>query len=159
MGPAEAGKRSIHPQIAVTSMSEESERPDLCPSAPATVGAMLIGVVTAEGRVANVGTPLTIDSMFIETARVHGPLEERFRFSSPCARAECTNWTGRECGLIGNLYDAAAQARTALASHPLPRCAIRPSCRWWQQRGRSLYCRARNQFQHSRDRRAIECRL
>jgi hypothetical protein len=118
-------------------VSDKAEYPALCPSAPATPGAMLIGVVTSSGCVANLAMPLTIDATFIRTAEAYGALEERFRFSSPCAQGGCSNWTGSECGLIGQLYDAASTAGEELTGRPLPRCGIRAKCRWWAQRGRN----------------------
>ncbi len=115
-------------------MSHEPES-TRCPSAPATDGALLIGVVAADGRVVNVGTPLTIDAAFIEAAEAYGPPEQRFRFSSPCLKGGCRHWNG-QCGLIGELYNSASEAGEELAVLALPRCAIRAQCRWWRQRGR-----------------------
>jgi hypothetical protein len=91
-------------------------------------------VVDERGRVANVLTPLTVDAAFIELAQAHGPLGQRFRFSAPCAEGRCSHWGEGRCGLVGRLGDAAAQAG-APAAGALPACAIRPHCRWWQQRG------------------------
>jgi len=118
-------------------VTDEVIGPTLCPSAPAEPGAALIGIVEADGRVANVTTPLVIDAAFIAAARASGgPPEERFRFSSPCQQERCGHWTGRECGLIGHLHRAVAEAGKAESGQPLPRCSIRASCRWWLQRGR-----------------------
>jgi len=117
-------------------VSDDADNSTRCPSAPATDGAFLIGVVTAEGRVANLGTPLTVDMAFIETAKAHGALEQRFRFSSPCQKERCVHWKKHECGLIGELHTAASEAGESLSVSALPRCAIRAECRWWRQRGR-----------------------
>jgi hypothetical protein len=117
-------------------VSDQAEDFTRCPSAPATDGALLIGVVTADGRVANLGTPLPIDAAFIETANAHGAPEQRFRFSSPCQKQRCVHWNNRECGLIGELHTAASEAGENLSIAALPRCAIRADCRWWRQRGR-----------------------
>ena len=120
-------------------MSDDAEDLTRCPSAPATDGALLIGVLTADGRVANLGTPLAVDAAFIETAKEHGAPEQRFRFSSPCQKERCVHWKQHECGLIGELYTAASEAGEDLATPTLPRCAIRAQCRWWRQRGREAY--------------------
>ena len=118
-------------------MTDKVVGPTLCPSAPAAPGAALIGVVDANGRVANVTTPLVVDAAFIEAARANGgPPEERFRFSSPCQQGRCGHWTGQECGLIGRLHRAVAEAGSVESDQPLPRCSIRAACRWWLQRGR-----------------------
>jgi hypothetical protein len=107
-----------------------------CPSAPATEGALLIGVVGADGRVANLGTPLPIDAAFIETAKAQGAPEQRFRFSSRCQKERCLHWQNHECALIGELHAAALEAGESLKAPGLPPCAIRAKCRWWRQRGR-----------------------
>jgi hypothetical protein len=117
-------------------VSDEVNDQTLCPSAPAAPGSLLIGVVEATGLVANITTPLTVDASFIAGAKLHGPPEQRFRFASPCQQQRCGHWTGHECGLIGQLYDVAAEQGEELAAHDLPRCGIRASCRWWHQRGR-----------------------
>ena len=117
-------------------MSDDAENLTRCPSAPATAGALLIGVVTADGRVTNLGTPLTVDAAFIATAKALGAPERRFRFSSPCQKQRCAHWSNHECGLIGELHTAASEAGEDLAAPALPRCAIRAQCRWWRQRGR-----------------------
>ena len=78
----------------------KSGTPALCPSAPGVPGAVLIGVVEADGRVANLGTPLPVDSGFLRTAAANGQPERRFRFSSPCVEGRCGQWDGRGCGLI-----------------------------------------------------------
>lgn len=118
-------------------MSREAAGPPLCPSAPAAPGAKLIGVVEADGRVVNLITPLTVDANFVASAgHGGGSVGKRFRFSSPCQESRCGHWAGHECGLIGQLREAAIQLDPGVDPRPLPPCAIRAQCRWWQQRGR-----------------------
>jgi hypothetical protein len=117
-------------------VSDDVEDSTRCPSAPAAEGALLIGVVADDGRVATLGTPLTVDAAFIEIAKAQGALEQRFRFSSQCQKERCVHWKNHECGLIGELYATATEAGENLGPSALPRCAIRAECRWWQQRGR-----------------------
>jgi hypothetical protein len=107
----------------------------LCPSAPAASGATLIGVVAPDGRVAQLGTALTIDDAFLETAKAHGPPEQRFRFAAPCQERNCINWSGSACRLIGELHRSVSAADLLMSVKPIPRCPIRSHCRWWQQRG------------------------
>jgi hypothetical protein len=107
----------------------------LCPSAPAEPGAALIGVVSPDGRVAQLGTALRIDDAFLENAKAHGPLEQRFRFAAPCQERNCVNWTGSACGLIGELHRFVSAADLLVSGKPIPRCPIRSRCRWWQQQG------------------------
>lgn len=118
-------------------MSAAAAGAALCPSAPGAPGASLIGVVGSDGRVANLLTPLRIDAHFLETAAgTGGLLGKRFRFASPCQQAHCGHWADHECGLIGRLRHAAVDAGHVAGDAPLPPCAIRAQCRWWQQRGR-----------------------
>jgi hypothetical protein len=109
--------------------------PALCPSAPGTPGAVLVGVVEADGRVANLGTPLPVDAGFLDAARAHGPPERRFRFSSPCTEGRCAQWDGRGCGLIDRIHDHVEAAGALEIPQTLRACAIRAGCRWWRQRG------------------------
>ena len=69
----------------------------LCPSAPAEPGALVIGVVQEDGRVAHLATPLRADEGFL--ARETAP-ETRFRFSGGCVEGRCAQWTGSACGII-----------------------------------------------------------
>jgi hypothetical protein len=120
-------------------MAKKVVDPLRCPSAPATEGALLIGIIETDGQVVNLGTPLPIDEAFIETARANGPPEERFRFSSPCQKERCGHWKGSECDLIGELFQSARDKSLVSddnSAHSLPRCGIRAECRWWSQRGR-----------------------
>ena len=126
----------LHPAHCA-SVKDQGADLTLCPSAPAAEGASLIGIVAADGRVVNMGTPLPVDRAFLEAARAHGPPESRFRFSSPCQKERCGHWTGSQCKLIGELYDTAVQAEVNLTDENLPRCSIRAQCRWWHQRGRA----------------------
>ena len=115
---------------------DEPSAAALCPSAPAAPGALLIGVVDQNGRVANLITPLRVDEAFVESSTPHGPLGKRFRFSSPCQEARCGHWKSERCGLIGQLHEAAVSVGEASRDSGLIPCAIRAQCRWWQQRGR-----------------------
>src|SRR5689334_23055788 len=115
-------------------MSQSPEGLALCPSAPGTQGALLIGVVEEDRRVANLGTPFPVDVAFLEAAAAKGPPERRFRFSSPCVEGHCSQWDGGGCGLINRVVGYVAGAAAPKAPATLPRCAIRASCRWWRQR-------------------------
>ena len=119
-------------------MNGKAVGPALCPSAPATPGAALIGVVEAGGRVVNLLTPLPVDAGFVEAAAGAGlPPEQRFRFAAPCQEGRCGHWSGHACGLVGQLRQAAAELGHGGEARALPPCAIRAQCRWWQQSGRA----------------------
>lgn len=112
----------------------------LCPSAhPDMAGARVFAVVggTAEEPRATYldeAVPLTDEVRAL--ARLVDPAEV-FRVASPCVQGACQHFDGGEhiCRL--------ARKTAALAPvvvERLPRCAIRPTCRWWQQEGVSA-CR------------------
>lgn len=75
---------------------------------------------------------VVIDEEFVAIAREGRSPEARFRFSSPCVRAACKQWTGGGCGVIDAVLE---HAPSPAVDTPLPRCSIRPSCRWFAQRG------------------------
>ena len=116
-------------------MSKSPDGPARCPSAPGTPGALLIGVVEENGRVANLGTPLPVDAGFLGVVAANGPAERKFRFSSRCIEGHCSQWDGHGCGLINRVVGNVAAANALEIPAALPRCAIRASCRWWRQRG------------------------
>jgi hypothetical protein len=103
-----------------------------CPSAPCAPGAVLLGIVLPGGRIAYAAGEVVIDEEFVAIAREGRSPEMRFRFSSPCVRAACKQWTGAGCGVIDGVLDYVGVLPDDTA---LPRCVIRPSCRWFAQRG------------------------
>jgi hypothetical protein len=109
-----------------------------CPSARCEPGASLIAVLGPQARLAHVTPALPVDAEFIERASRGGPPEARMRFASPCVEGRCAQWTGTGCGVIA---DAMAADLPTVESRRLPRCAIRPHCRWYHQEGGAA-CRA-----------------
>jgi hypothetical protein len=111
--------------------------PATCPSGRCREGSVLVGVVGPDGRLGYVSPALPIDAEFVEQAQSGRTPESRFRFGEPCAEGSCAQWAGDRCGLIDEL--AASSRATAATSEPrsapLPRCGIRPTCRWFRQRG------------------------
>lgn len=106
-----------------------SER--LCPSAPASAGAVVIGVVAADGSTSYIRDRLVATSEFLEAAA--GPsAEARFRFGSVCQESACRQWVDGRCQVPEVFLDEVPDA--ALAEE-LPRCSIRAQCRWFSQRG------------------------
>jgi hypothetical protein len=104
----------------------------LCPSAPGEVGALIIGVVNADGSVDYIRDRLPVTSDFLEIARRRGAPEQRFRFSSPCQQCACAQWADGRCRLPELL---AALVPDDELAEGLPRCAIRGQCRWFAQSG------------------------
>ncbi|HEV3000200.1 MAG TPA: hypothetical protein VGW75_05615 [Solirubrobacteraceae bacterium] len=110
--------------------------PALCPSARCEPGALLVGVVNPDGAVGYVRPAPEVDEAFVERARARGRPETAFRFAQPCAESGCGYWDGG-CRVASMAVEAFADADP---DH-LPRCGIRPACRWFRQEGAAA-CRA-----------------
>jgi len=107
-----------------------------CPSARCEVGAVLLGIVGADGVVGYVTPRMTVDRDFVRKACAGRTPETRFRFAQPCIKGRCKRWTGSDCGLITKILDSPeASNRGASMSGSLPKCVIRSSCRWFAQGG------------------------
>jgi hypothetical protein len=118
---------------------QPSHEADLaCPSAPAVAGNSLLGIVDEQGLVRHVKTPMVISHSFIEAAAEGSLLEQRFRFTGPCVKGACRQWTGNACGVIDHvMVELAKLAPTGHhnATTTLPACTIRARCRWYSERG------------------------
>lgn len=108
--------------------------PRACPSAPATPGAGLLGVLGADGRIANLRSLMQVDEGFLQAARAAGAPEARMRFTNPCATKGCSQWTGHSCGVIERVMASMGDAGHA-PPRPLQPCPIRATCRWYDQAG------------------------
>jgi hypothetical protein len=104
-----------------------------CPSGPCRDEALLLGVMTEAGTLAYVQPPTRVNAEFVARAKALGRPESRFRFSVPCIEAGCPQWTGKGCAVIEKVLEEESSESTQAAA--LPRCAIRPTCRWYFQRG------------------------
>ncbi len=105
-----------------------------CPSARCAPGNRLIGVRGPDGRIAAVRTPLPVTEDFVAAASEHGPPEARMRFAGRCATSGCAQWTGSRCGVIDRVM-AHLDALKVPLDPGLPPCAIRATCRWFDQTG------------------------
>ncbi len=104
----------------------------MCPSATCHPGALLLGVVQRDKKVAMLPTPMKVTEDFVEKAVRAGDPEKRLRFAGQCAKGGCSQWTGSRCGVIDKALNYMKEV-TDNASLPL--CAIRPQCRWYSQSG------------------------
>ena len=111
-------------------MSDEER---LCPSARCEPGAILLGIVGADGVVGYVRPQIDVDEEFVSTAAQGRSPEKRFRFASRCVEDKCMQWTGSRCGVIDKVLER--QERGELPSADLPACTIRQECRWHAQSG------------------------
>ncbi|CAN7448072.1 hypothetical protein [Mesorhizobium sp. LjNodule214] len=133
LAPPDGKNGSASPKIA-----DHGEKS--CPSARAEPGALLIGVVGADGIVQPIPTRLEIDADFVEQASKSGVPEARFRFGGRCVEGKCKQWTGNSCGVIEKVLTGMTDQNIQPAEN-LPRCVIRGTCRWYSQRGADA-CRA-----------------
>lgn len=112
-----------------------SENQTLCPSASPEKDALLLGVVEPNGRVSILPRTLPVTEDFLEKVMETRPDPARhFRFANKCVKSGCMQWSSGQCGVIAKLMEANA----GLPEPPpdvLPRCEIRPRCRWHQQHG------------------------
>ncbi len=109
----------------------------LCPSYVAKPGALLYGVVNAQGQTEFLEEPIRINETFVTEASKGRAPEERFRFAGTCISKGCKQWNSTEaaCGLVGKIVEKMNRKAEAV----LPECGIRPACRWFAQQG-SLAC-------------------
>lgn len=105
----------------------------LCPSSKCEEGAILLGIVMPDGRVAFASDRIEINAEFVRSAREGRPPEKRFRFSGPCVQSGCRQWDGNRCTVIDVVLQEAKQTKIP----ELPDCSIRSQCRWYSQRGSS----------------------
>ncbi|MFD7582531.1 hypothetical protein [Kitasatospora sp. NPDC059817] len=121
-----------------------------CPSSLCAPGHLLLGIVRQDGTVAALRPPLTVDAEFTARASAPGlrPPEARFRFAGPCVEAACGQWEGSRCSLGDAVAHAAYEVGADDPDAPLPPCAVRSTCRWWQQSG-SAVCRVCDRIVHT----------
>ena len=103
----------------------------LCPSAPASSGAALLGLVNTDGKIAFLPDLMPIDAEFLALAEEGRPLGQRFRFTHKCVKSACGYWSNSKCNVLDNVREHIDfQEETTF-----PDCAIRPQCRWFLQEG------------------------
>ncbi len=107
----------------------------LCPSArPEMEGSVLFGVVggsTEPGLLAYLKEPQPASAEVLAHAAPLKPTSI-FRFAAGCGESACAHFDGADCRLATKIV-----ALLPPVVAVLPRCAIRPQCRWWQQEGRA----------------------
>jgi len=116
----------------------DAKGPALCPSSRCEEGNILLGLVNAQGRVDFIAERLEIDAAFVAAAYEGRPPEQRFRFSSPCLKRGCEKWDGERCGVAKVLHERGPELLANEPATALPRCSIRPGCRWHGEYGDSI---------------------
>jgi hypothetical protein len=104
----------------------------LCPSSTCNRGAILLGVVQADGAVAFLKQRRVVDDYFVKLAHEGRAPEKRFRFADSCIKSGCRQWGNGRCGVIDRVLAANPEYPNA---DELPQCSIRPECRWHMQWG------------------------
>jgi hypothetical protein len=102
----------------------------LCPSSRCEPGAILLGIRLPNGRVHFAHDVMEVSDEFAVAARSGRSPGARFRFSSPCVRGACRQWTGERCGVIDLILE-----HMVSPDGDLPACPIRDRCRWFHQSG------------------------
>jgi len=112
----------------------------LCPSAT-SIGsdAQVFGVLTRSGEekleIGYLTSALPATPDLLGAAAPAKPTEV-FRAAAPCVERRCKHFDGANCQLavrVAAMLDPVVSA--------LPRCAIRPVCRWFRQEGREACLR------------------
>jgi hypothetical protein len=117
-------------------MSKSKAFERVCPSAPCVEGTHLFGIFDESGTLSYLGESMEIDASFVQKAKQHSNPEKRFRFSSPCAKGLCKQWENGKCGLNEKAIEQIDMINPeGYKSKPMPKCAIRKSCRWFDQNG------------------------
>lgn len=103
-----------------------------CPSAqPDMAGAVVFGVVGGTADSPDVAYLEERQPVTPELLDLAGPVEptEVFRFGAPCATSGCQHFDGARCSLAAKIVTLPPVVRR------LPRCSLRPTCRWWREQG------------------------
>ena len=120
-------------------MKDNSEAVPLCPSAqPEMQDSVIFGVIggsAEQPRVGYLAVPRPVQGEpLVATLPVHPT--EVFRIAAPCAGSACQHFDGANCTLVTRTVQLLPPATT-----DAPPCAIRPTCRWWQQEGKQACLR------------------
>lgn len=105
----------------------------LCPSAqPEWQDAIAFGVVGGTGDNPQVKYLQKAQPVTAELLQLAAPIAppEVFRFAASCLHGGCVHFQSNSCTLASRIVKLLPEV-----VEKLPRCAIRASCRWWQQEG------------------------
>lgn len=107
----------------------------LCPSAPPSESSVIIAVSPSSREFSYIRPPLPVGSSAPQFKTDASSLN--VRFAAPCIESKCAHWRSSRCGLIDALLSSKDEQNTEdVGTDPLPRCGIRPTCRWFAQTGR-----------------------
>jgi hypothetical protein len=101
-------------------------------------GCQVLGVIagTPEApRVAYLDEPLPASPEVLALSGPFGPTRV-LRLAATCEEAACTHFDGHDCRLATRVVDLLPAVVDLL-----PRCTIRPACRWYAQEGKAACLR------------------
>lgn len=110
-----------------------------CPSAqPGMRDAVVFGVVDHSADPPEVGYLDELAPVSEELLRLAEPLvpTEVFRIGATCEQDRCGHWGDSKCNLVEQIVDLVPASALVI-----PPCRLRPTCRWYAQRGRSACMR------------------
>jgi len=87
-------------------VSPSSPPKALCPSSTCSPGAILLGIVEADGTVAFLDHRRVVDDFFVKLAHEGRTPEKRFRFADTCVKSGCRQWGNGRCGVIDGVLAA-----------------------------------------------------
>jgi len=120
-------------------VARRADEPLKCPSAQPGMGdVQLLGVIS---RDAEQPTLSYLDEQVAPTAEILElaaplPISHVFRLSARCEESKCTHFDGTRCQLAVRIAQMLPEAVDSL-----PKCTIRPECRWFRQEGRAACLR------------------
>jgi hypothetical protein len=105
----------------------------LCPSAQAdwqdSVVFGVVGGTADEPRVTQLDAPVPLDDELLDQVDPVTPAEV-FRMAAPCLCSGCVHFEDETCNLAKRIVKVLPPVTARL-----PKCSIRPRCRWWRQEG------------------------
>lgn len=108
----------------------------MCPNSNFAVGNYIVGAFTETGT-QRFESLIEIDEELYNKYAGHSTeFEENMRQFGTCQQTGCKNWVeGHKCGVPDLLNKIGLNGQEA---ETLPRCEIRPYCRWYHQEGAQI---------------------
>lgn len=112
------------------------EQDRMCPNSNFAVGNYIVGAFTETGTQRFESLIEIDEDLYNKYADRSTEFEENMRQFGTCHQTGCKNWTGEhKCGVPDLLKKIELKGEEA---DNLPRCEIRPYCRWYHQEGAGI---------------------
>jgi hypothetical protein len=112
------------------------QKTPLCPSSrPEYKDSLIFGVIGGSPENPEVNYLQDLQPITKKVVEQISPVTpaEVFRTASPCATNGCQHFDGTECNLATRIAE-----QLPIVTPQLPSCAIRDTCKWWQQEGNNV---------------------